>query len=83
MTVKKDNLKSKVSVKHCKTYNDASPMLMTLAKQYGLWTDQEYRDIQEELEEQGQKHGLLAGLRVIEKYFNDYIEFIEVPTDGN
>ena len=71
-----DELKSKVSLKGMKTVSDAYSMIMTLNKQYGLWTDKDHKAIAEELIE-ASNTGLTEFLSVFEKYYGDYVEFID------
>ena len=71
-----DELKCKVSLKGMKTVSDAYSMIMTLNKQYGLWTDKDYKTIAEELVE-ASNNGLTEFLSVFKKYYGDYVEFID------
>ena len=71
-----DELKCKVSLKGMKTVSDAYSMIMTLNKQYGLWTDNDYKTIAEELVEVS-NNGLTEFLSVFKKYYGDYVEFID------
>ncbi len=72
-----DELKCKVSLKGMKTVSDAYSMIMTLNKQYGLWTDKDYKSIGEELVE-ASNTGFTEFLSVFEKYYGEYVEFIDV-----
>jgi hypothetical protein len=73
MTVK--ITKSKVSLKGLTEYQDIEPMLMTLTKQYGSWTDQDYETIQDEIHADKTFYGAIS---IFEKYFSLYVEFTNV-----
>ena len=46
-----DITKSKIDLKNFPDKEEAIAMILTLAKQYGLWSDQDYETIQKELQE--------------------------------
>jgi len=68
--------KSKVSLKGLKSYEHIEPMLMTLSKVYGRWTDQDYRKIQLEIQTAGTTEDAFNNsLEVFNRYFSMYVEF--------
>ena len=72
-----DELKCKVSLKGLNTVSDVYGMIMTLNKQYGLWTDKDYKAIGEELVE-ASNNGYEEFISVFEKYYGEYVKFIDV-----
>jgi len=78
MTVK--ITKSKVSLKGFTEYQDIEPMLMTLTKTYGSWTDQDYVSIQDEIHADRTFYGAIS---IFEKYFSLYVEFIDIKEEDD
>ena len=71
------DIKSKVSLKGLDTVSDVYPMVMTLNKQYGRWTDKDYKAIAEELDE-ASNNGYHEFISTFEKYYKEYVEFTDV-----
>tara|TARA_Y100000004_G_C8764421_1_gene347981 strand:- start:363 stop:587 length:225 start_codon:yes stop_codon:yes gene_type:complete len=69
-----ENIKSKVSLKGLETVEDILPMIRTLTKQYGLWTDQDYKSILTEIDE-ASNVGYDAVIETFNKYYKDYVVF--------
>ena len=78
MTVKKEDLKSKVSLKNLPTVDYIFPMLRTLTVQYGNWLDMNYKSILDELDEES-NNGYNELLCAFTKHFGEYVEFIDNP----
>jgi len=58
---------------------DAITMLLTLAKQYGLWTDMDYEPIQNELNEVYMNGDYGDLLNKFDEYFGKYVYFGSDP----
>ena len=71
--------KVKVDLKHMPGKEDAISMLLTLAKQYGLWTDVDYEPIQNELREVYQNGDYGDLLNKFDEYFEKYVYFGSDP----
>jgi len=74
-----NNIQSRVSLKGLETVEDVFPMVMTLNKQYGKWTDKDWKSIAVELIE-ASNDGYNQFLAVFEKYYSDYVIFYDKKT---
>jgi len=66
--------KNKIDVGSKPSVEDIMPLIKTLNKQYGLWTDKDYKKIESELIEAA-KLGHKSVLEVFTKYYSEYVEF--------
>jgi|TARA_R100000234_G_scaffold117644_2_gene96470 hypothetical protein len=71
--------KVKIDLKHMPEKIDAITMLLTLAKQYGLWTDMDYEPIQNELNEVYMNGDYGDLLNKFDEYFGKYVYFGSDP----
>ena len=74
-----DITKSKIDLKNFPDKEEAIAMILTLAKQYGLWSDQDYETIQKELQEVFATESYEKLLDKFDEYFSSYVEFINDP----
>jgi len=74
-----DITKSKIDLKNFPDKEEAIAMILTLAKQYGLWSDQDYETIQKELQEVFATESYEKLLDKFDEYFSTYVEFINDP----
>tara|TARA_A100001011_G_C14070537_1_gene740091 strand:+ start:239 stop:475 length:237 start_codon:yes stop_codon:yes gene_type:complete len=71
--------KVKVDLKNMPKKEDAIWMLLTLAKQYGLWTDIDYEPIQDELNEVYKNGDYGDLLNKFDEYYEKYVYFGSDP----
>ena len=71
-----NTIKSTISLEELKTVDDVFPMIITLNRQYGLWTDKDWKSIGVELIE-ASNNGYNELLAVFEYYYGNYITFID------